>query len=86
MKSDFSVDFFSDSRYEALTAEISYKGQILCQINVDKGPNLVEVEFFFDSRLLQESVEMKFPLDVFISVLNETKLEVKSFITKGGKR
>ena len=46
MKSDFSVDFFSDSRYEALTAEISYKGQILCQINVDKGPNLVEVEFF----------------------------------------
>lgn len=78
MKSDFSVDFFSDSRYEELTAEISYKGQILCQINVDKGPTLVEVEFFPDSRLLQESVEMKFPIDVFISVLNETKLELLS--------
>ncbi|ENN8378890.1 hypothetical protein ACK2MR_06815 [Providencia hangzhouensis] len=76
MKNDFSVDFFSDSKYEELTAEISYKGQILCQINVDKGPNLVEVEFFADSRVLQEPVEMKFPLDIFISILNETKLEL----------
>lgn len=76
MKNDFSVDFFSDSKYEELTAEISYRGQILCQINVDKGPDLVEVEFFSDSRVLQESVEMKFPLDVFINVLNETKLEL----------
>ncbi|QXX83307.1 MULTISPECIES: hypothetical protein [Providencia] len=76
MKNDFSVDFFSDSKYEELTAEISYRGQILCQINVDKGPDLVEVEFFADSRVLQESVEMKFPLDVFINVLNATKLEL----------
>lgn len=76
MKNDFSVDFFSDSKYEELTVEISYRGQILCQINVDKGPDLVEVEFFSDSRVLQESVEMKFPLDVFINVLNETKLEL----------
>ncbi|EMI5491320.1 hypothetical protein REJ26_002443 [Providencia stuartii] len=76
MKNDFSVDFFSDSRYEKLTAEISYKGQILCQINKDKGPNEVEIEFFNDSRLLAEEVEMKFPLDVFISILNETKLEL----------
>lgn len=76
MKSDFSVDFFSDSRYEQLTAEISYKGQILCQLNKDKGANLVEVDFFTDSRLLSESVEMKFSLDEFIAILNETKLEL----------
>ncbi|GAA0660154.1 hypothetical protein [Rheinheimera tangshanensis] len=76
MKSDFSVDFFSDSRYEQLTAEISYKGQILCQLNKDKGANLVEVDFFIDSRLLSESVEMKFSLDEFIAILNETKLEL----------
>nr|ELR5111999.1 hypothetical protein [Providencia stuartii] len=78
MKNDFSVDFFSDSRYEELTAEISYKGQILCLINKDKGPNEVEIEFFNDSRLLVEEVEMKFPLDAFISILNETKLELLS--------
>lgn len=76
MKSDFSVDFFSDSRYEELTAEISYKGQILCQLNKDKGADTVEVEFFTDSRLLPESVEMKFLLDEFIAVLNETKLDL----------
>ncbi|EAQ6500166.1 hypothetical protein DL122_25935 [Salmonella enterica subsp. salamae] len=76
MKSDFSVDFFSDSRYEELTAEISYKGQIVCQLNKDKGENAVEVEFFTDSRLLSESVEMKFLLDEFIAVLNEAKLDL----------
>ncbi|HGN9374402.1 TPA: hypothetical protein ACK11E_004494 [Citrobacter pasteurii] len=76
MKSDFSVDFFSDSRYEELTAEISYKGQILCQLNKDKGANAVEVEFFTDSRLLSGSMEMKFSLDEFIAVLNETKLDL----------
>ncbi|CAD5543007.1 hypothetical protein KDF03_004040 [Escherichia coli] len=76
MKSDFSVDFFSDSRYEELTAEISYKGQILCQLNKDKGANAVEVEFFTDSRLLPESIEMKFSLEEFICILNEAKLEL----------
>ncbi|MEM0571853.1 hypothetical protein [Salmonella enterica] len=76
MKSDFSVVFFSDSRYEELTAEISYKGQIVCQLNKDKGENAVEVEFFTDSRLLSESVEMKFLLDEFIAVLNEAKLDL----------
>lgn len=76
MKNDFSVDFFSDSQYEELTAEISYKGQILCQINKDKGPDEFEIEFFNDSRLLAEEVEMKFSLDAFISILNETKLEL----------
>lgn len=76
MKSDFSVDFFSDSRYEELTAEISYKGQILCQLNKDKGANAVEIEFFTDSRLLSGSMEMKFSLDEFIAVLNETKLDL----------
>lgn len=78
MKNDFSVDFFSDSKYEELTAEISYKGQILCQLNKDKGENSVEVEFFNDSRLLPESVEMKFSLDEFITILEETKRSLLS--------
>lgn len=76
MNSDFNVDFFSDSRYEELTAEISYKGQILCQINKDKGDNAVEIEFFTDSRLLPESINMKFPLDEFISILNQVKSDL----------
>lgn len=72
----FEVDFFSDSRYEELTAEISYKGQILCQLNQDKGADAIEIEFFADSRLLAQSVEMKFPLDEFINVLNATKADL----------
>ncbi|MRT01947.1 hypothetical protein [Ewingella americana] len=78
MSNIFDVDFFSDSRYEELTAEISYNGQILCQLNQDKGIDAIEVEFFADSRVLAEPVEMKFPLDEFIKVLTDTKTELIS--------
>jgi hypothetical protein len=76
MEYGFEVDFFSDSRYEKLTAEISYKGQILCQLNQDKGPDAIEVEFFSDSRMLTESIEMKFPLYEFLKVLAEAKADL----------
>lgn len=76
MANFFEVVFFSDSRYEKLTAEIAYKGQILCQLNQDKGADAVEIEFFADSRLLAQPVEMKFPLDDFIDVLNTTKIDL----------
>lgn len=78
MNNAFEVVFFSDSHYEELTAEISYRGQILCQLNQDKGVDAVEVEFFADSRLLAESVEMKFSLDEFIKVLTDTKADLIS--------
>lgn len=38
MQNDFEITFFSDSNYEKITVEISYKDQILCQLNKDKGP------------------------------------------------
>ncbi|CAI1015059.1 Uncharacterised protein [Serratia quinivorans] len=73
MHADFEIVFFSDSHYEELTAEITYKGQILCQLNQDKGIDNIEVEFFSDSRVLAEEVAMKLPLDEFLSVLTEAK-------------
>lgn len=73
MRTDFEVVFFSDSRYEELTAEISYKDQILCQLNKDKGIDNIEVEFFADARILAEQVAMKFPLNEFLAVLEEAK-------------
>ncbi|MBF7981493.1 MULTISPECIES: hypothetical protein [Rahnella] len=78
MVKTFDVDFFSDSRFEELTAEISYKGQILCQLNQDKGKHDIEIEFFPDSRILKERVEMRFPLDLFLKVLSDTKSELIS--------
>lgn len=76
MQAGFSVDFFSDSRYEFLTAEISFNGQILCQINRDKGVDRVEIEFFPDQRLLEKTTTFKFPLDEFISLVEEIKSEL----------
>lgn len=76
MSNGFEVDFFSDSRYEELTAEISYRGQILCQLNKDKGVDSIEIEFFSDSRILPETIEMKFPVDDFLKILMQTKDEL----------
>ncbi|EMK1792443.1 hypothetical protein V8N83_003058 [Klebsiella variicola] len=76
MNDGFEVDFFSDSRYEELTAEISYKGQILCQLNKDKGVDSIEIEFFSDSRILGETVVMKFPVEDFLKILEQTKEEL----------
>ncbi|PIT09039.1 hypothetical protein [Snodgrassella communis] len=78
MKSNFEIDYFSDSKYEYLTIEISFKGQILCQLNKDKGVNNIEIEFFYDSRLLEEEVIFKFPLDEFLEVLNIVKKDLIS--------
>jgi len=76
MSNGFEVDFFSDSRYEELTAEISYRGQILCQLNKDKGVDSIEIEFFSDNRVLPETIEMKFPIDDFLKILMQTKEEL----------
>ncbi|NUE67688.1 hypothetical protein [Snodgrassella sp. ESL0253] len=78
MKSDFQIDYFSDSKYEYLTIEISFKGQILCQLNKDKGVDNIEIEFFYDSRLLEEETIFKFPLDEFLDVLNIVKKDLIS--------
>lgn len=76
ISNDFEIDFFSDNKYEEITVEVSYKGQILCQLNKDKGIDNIEIEFFFDSRILTEPVTPKFPLSEFINILNEAKQDL----------
>lgn len=77
MSDDFEIIFLSDSNYENLTVEISYKDQILCQLNKDNGPDNIEVEFFSDARVLPEKNAMKFNLDRFLRVLTKAKEELK---------
>jgi len=77
MDNNFEITFFSDSKYEEITAEISYKDQILCQLNKDKGPDNIEIEFFSDARLLAEQDRMKFSLSSFLQVITEATEELK---------
>lgn len=77
MDNDFEITFFSDSNYEEITAEISYKDQILCQLNKDKGPDNIEIEFFSDARILAEQNSMKFSLSAFLEILTEATEELK---------
>ncbi len=78
MNNNFDITFFSDSNYEEITAEISYKGQILCQLNKDKGPENIEVEFFSDARILAEQNAMKFSLNSFLQILAEATEKLKA--------
>lgn len=77
MNYDFELTLFSDSKYEEITAEISYKDQILCQLNKDKGPDNIEIEFFSDARILAEQNAMKFSLSSFLQILAEATEELK---------
>ena len=77
MNNDFELALFSDSKYEEITAEISYKDQILCQLNKDKGPDNIEIEFFSDARILAEQNAMKFSLSSFLQILAEATEELK---------
>ncbi|MEQ4531318.1 MAG: hypothetical protein ABN478_08465 [Mixta sp.] len=77
MDNDFEITFLSDSNYKNLTVEISYKDQILCQLNKDNGPDNIEVEFFSDARHLAEKNAMKFNLDRFLQVIAEAAEELK---------
>ena len=77
MDNDFEITFLSDSNYKNLTVEISYKDQILCQLNKDNGPDNIEVEFFSDARYLAEKNAMKFNLDRFLQVIAEAAEELK---------
>lgn len=77
MENNFEITFFSDSKYEEITAEISYKDQILCQLNKDKGPDNIEIEFFSDARLLAEQDRMKFSLSSFLQIITEATEELK---------
>lgn len=77
MDNNFEITLFSDSQYEEITAEISYKDQILCQLNKDNGPNNIEIEFFSDARLLAEQNAIKFSLNSFLQILEEASEELK---------
>lgn len=79
MSNNFNIDFFSDTQYQLMTAEISFKGQILCQINKDKGDEHLEVEFFHDFRTSYEEVKMKFNLDEFEETLRTARDELRQF-------
>ncbi|MGV6480305.1 hypothetical protein ACT2VT_004423 [Pantoea agglomerans] len=77
MDNDFEITFFSDSKYEEITGEISYKDQILCQLNKDKGTDNIEIEFFSDARVLAEQDKMKFSLSSFLQIIAEATEELK---------
>lgn len=73
----FTIDFVSPVSYESLAVEISFNGQLLCQINKERGDGALEVEFFYGYRLLEAEVLLKFPVSDFLLVFNQACDELK---------
>ena len=71
MKSKFNIDYVSDSSHEHLTAEISFDGQILCQISQEKGEENIEIEFFHLFYQDKNDVRFKFRLSDFYFIVDE---------------
>lgn len=78
MGNNFEITFFSDSKYKKITAETSHKDQIICQLNKDKGPDNIEIEFFTDAKVLAEQDAMKFSLNSFLQIISEATEELKN--------
>jgi len=70
----FEIILRDFSEYEHLVAQIEFEGQIICQINREMGVEFLEVKFFPDFYLGVKDKEMKFPLEIFISVLEKVKI------------
>lgn len=73
----FTVDFVSQVSFERLAVEISFNGQILCQISKEREDGALEVEFFHERRLLEGEDRLKFPVSDFLSVFNQSCDDLK---------
>lgn len=67
----FTVDFVSPVSLERLAVEISFNGQLLCQVSNERDDGALEVEFFHERRLLGQEERMKFPVSDFLLVFNQ---------------
>lgn len=74
----FSIDFVSPASYENLAVEISFNGQLLCQISREREDGVLEVEFFHDYRMLDVEVPLKFSIHDFLLVFNQACDDLKT--------
>ncbi|MFA1262481.1 hypothetical protein AB8807_13240 [Xanthomonas campestris pv. olitorii] len=69
--SEFALDFISKNEYEFLAVEVSYRGQLLCEINSEHGPDDLEVYFAHNFRVLNENVSLRFPVAQFANAFKD---------------
>lgn len=73
LETGFEVLSFFPIEYEGMLAEIQYQGEIIAQINEDRGEGLFEIDIFMDP--VQKGFIAKFPLSNFLVAVDEaTKL------------
>ncbi len=71
LESGFEILRYSDLSYEEMTAEIQYKGEQIAQINMDDGPNNLEMEIF--TEFVSSDFKLKFQLNDFLEAISEAK-------------
>lgn len=72
-KNKFSFEYFSDIDFEFIALEVLYNNQRLYELNKEKGDSNIEIDFFKFSKILEEKVILKFNLNEFVNILDESK-------------
>lgn len=81
MSAKFKIDFFSDSKYKRMTAEVSFGGEIVFQINMDKGRENLEIELFHEwARGKDFQKQIKFPVRDFVETLEVVMRELPKYL------
>jgi hypothetical protein len=75
MNTEFSIDFITVDDYLYLAAEISFRGQRLCQIYRTES-DAIEIAFLDDKRVLASPVELKFLLSDFLETVESVRREL----------
>lgn len=73
----FSLDFVSPVSYRNLAVEVSFDGQLLCEVRNERDDGQLEVSFFHDQRVLQKDVQMIFDVQTFLAVFTQACDELR---------
>jgi hypothetical protein len=68
---DFTFEFVSRNEYEFLAVELSYRGQLLCEISSERGVDRLEVEFARDFLIVPKPVDLRFPVNELLVAFHE---------------
>lgn len=71
--SGFGIDFLGRLGYEFLMAEITFRGQCLCELDRENGVDAMRKTFVDDLYRLPQAVEMQFPLANFLIVVEKAR-------------
>ncbi|MFB5652869.1 hypothetical protein ACE5IS_19705 [Leptospira wolffii] len=78
LKSGFQLSRFSDMNFDKMTIEIMFRKEEVAQINMEKGIDNLEIEFF--TQFVDNKFKPKFYLSDLIEIFEQSKLLLSEYV------